>query len=45
MAKGSSVSKIKAVVKKTSQGGRNPKTSSMNRVQKATHKQYRGQGR
>ena len=45
MAKGASVSKIKAVVKKTSQGGRNPKTSSMNKVQKATHKQYRGQGR
>ena len=45
MAKGSSVSKIKAVVKKTSQGGRSPKTSSMNKVLKATHKSYRGQGR
>jgi len=45
MAKGASVSKIKAVVKKTNQGGRSPKTSSMNKVQKATHKSYRGQGR
>lgn len=45
MAKGASVSKIKAVVKKTSQGGRNPKTSSMNKVQKASYKQNRGQGR
>lgn len=45
MAKGASVSKIQKVVKKTSQGGRSPKTSAMNKVLKATHKQYRGQGR
>ena len=45
MAKGASVSKIQKVVKKTSQGGRSPKTSSMNKVQKATHKPYKGQGR
>ena len=45
MAKGASVSKIQKVVKKTSQGGRSPKTSSMNKVQKATHKSYKGQGR
>jgi hypothetical protein len=45
MSKSSSNSKIKAVVKKTSQGGRSPKTSSMNKVIKASHKAYRGQGR
>jgi hypothetical protein len=45
MAKGASVSNIQKVVKKTSQGGRSPKTSSMNKVLKATHKKYRGQGR
>ncbi len=45
MSKGSSGSKIKAVVKKTSQGGRSPKTSSMNKITKASHKTYRGQGR
>jgi hypothetical protein len=45
MAKGASVSKIQKVVKKTSQGGRSPKTSSMNKVLKASYKQNRGQGR
>lgn len=45
MAKGASVSKIQKVVKKTNQGGRSPKTSSMNKVQKASYKQNRGQGR
>ena len=45
MAKGASVSKIKAVVKKTSQGGRNPKTSAMNKSVKSSFKVYRGQGK
>lgn len=36
---------IKHVVKLTSQGGRRPKTSSMNKVKKSGHKAYRGQGR
>lgn len=44
MAK-TSDSKHKKVVKTTSQGGRNPKTSAMNKVQKRTFKAYRGQGR
>jgi len=33
------------VVKRTSQGGRKPKTSSMTATQKSSHKKYRGQGR
>lgn len=45
MAKGNAGSNIKAVVKLTKQGGRRPKTSAMNKVQKQTHKPYRGQGR
>lgn len=32
------------VLKRTSQGGK-PKTSTMNKTQKASYKQYRGQGR
>lgn len=44
MAK-SSDSKHKKVIKSTSQGGRSPKTSAMNKTQKITHKAYRGQGR
>ena len=43
-AKGSSNSKINSVSKRTSQGGR-PKTSAMNKIQKNSHKSYRGQGR
>ena len=31
--------------KRTSQGGRKPKTSSMNKNVKASYKKYRGQGR
>ena len=38
-------SNIKHVVKLTSQGGRRPKTSSMSKVTKASHKAYKGQGR
>jgi hypothetical protein len=33
------------VFKHTSQGGGNPKTSSMNKSQKRNYKSYRGQGR
>jgi hypothetical protein len=33
------------VHKRTSQGGRTLKTSSMNKNQKADYKKYRGQGR
>lgn len=44
-ATNSSRSNIKHVVKLTSQGGRRPKTSAMNKVKKAGHKAYRGQGR
>jgi hypothetical protein len=33
------------VFKKTSQGGRNPKMSSMNKSKKLSFKKYRGQGR
>ena len=31
--------------KRTSQGGRRPKTSTMNKNVKASYKKYRGQGR
>jgi hypothetical protein len=33
------------VSKRTNQGGRKPKTSTMTKTQKVTHKRYRGQGR
>lgn len=33
------------VIKRTSQGGPNPKTSAMNKVQKRSYKKYRGQGK
>lgn len=36
---------IKNVVKLTSQGGRRAKTSAMNKTEKRSFKQYRGQGR
>ena len=45
MAKGTSNSKIKHVVKLTSQGGLKPKTSAMNKTRKSNFKAYRGQGR
>lgn len=35
----------KRVFKHTSQGGRSPKTSGMNKTQKRSFKRYRGQGR
>ena len=46
MAKTASTSKSHVtVVKRTSQGGKKPKLSSMNKVEKRNHKKYRGQGR
>lgn len=33
------------VYKRTSQGGGNPKTSSMNKTTRRAYKKYRGQGR
>lgn len=35
----------KSVVKRTSQGGTSPKTSSMNKTEKRSFKRYRGQGK
>ena len=45
MAKQKVVSKHTAVVKRTSQGGSNPKRSSMSKTKKRSFKAYRGQGR
>jgi len=46
MAKGmSSNTKKTTVIKRTSQGGANPKTSAMNKSQKRSFKKYRGQGK
>ncbi len=45
MAKQKAVSKHTSVVKRTSQGGSNPKTSTMSKTQKRTFKKYRGQGK
>lgn len=45
MAIGSSKTKTQTVFKRTSQGGKKPKTSAMNRHQKKSHKKYRGQGK
>lgn len=38
-------SKKQTVIKRTSQGGVNPKTSAMNKNQKRGFKKYRGQGK
>jgi hypothetical protein len=45
VAKSSSGKGHSAVVKRTSQGGRRPKTSTMTKTQKVNHKKYRGQGK
>lgn len=46
MAKGGTSGKAHTkVFKRTSQGGSRPKTSSMSKTQKKTHKAYRGQGK
>jgi len=37
--------KTNTVIKKTKQGGSSPKTSSMNKDQRKSHKRYRGQGK
>jgi hypothetical protein len=37
--------KVTSVFKRTNQGGGRPKTSSMNKNQRSSHKVYRGQGR
>ena len=45
MAKSASGSTHTRVVKRTSQGGRKPKTSAMTKTAKCSFKRYRGQGR
>lgn len=45
MSKQNKTSKHTAVVKRTSQGGNRPKTSSMTKTKKRGFKRYRGQGR
>lgn len=37
--------KRETVIKRSSQGGVNPKTSAMNKGQKRSFKKYRGQGK
>lgn len=37
--------KRQTVIKRTSQGGVNPKTSAMNRDKRRGYKKYRGQGK
>jgi hypothetical protein len=45
MSKATSGKSHNSVVKRTSQGGRKAKTSSMNKTEKRIFKKYRGQGR
>jgi hypothetical protein len=45
MAIGSGNTKRQTVIKRTSQGGANPKTSAMNKDRKRSFKKYRGQGK
>lgn len=46
MAKGqTNTTKKTTVIKRTSQGGMNPKTSAMNKDKKRSFKKYRGQGK
>lgn len=45
MAIGSQNKKRQTVIKRTSQGGKSPKTSAMNKSQKRSYKRYRGQGK
>jgi hypothetical protein len=37
--------KRQTVIKRTSQGGANPKTSAMNKNKKNSYKKYKGQGK
>jgi hypothetical protein len=45
MSKNKENQEIKKVVKRTSQGGKHPKTSAMNKSKKKGFKKYRGQGK
>ena len=45
MAKSSTGNNHKSIHKRTHQGGKKPKTSSMNKTKKSGYKKYRGQGR
>lgn len=45
MAIGSTTTKRQTVIKRTSQGGANPKTSAMNKDRKRSYKKYKGQGK
>ena len=45
MAKAKETVQRKVVEKRTSQGGRKPKTSSMSKNQRRSYKTYRGQGK
>lgn len=46
MAKGqTNTLKKTTVIKRTSQGGANPKTSAMNKDRRKSYKKYRGQGK
>lgn len=46
MAKGqTTVLQREPVLKRTSQGGKKPKTSAMNKSKKTSFKHYRGQGK
>jgi hypothetical protein len=45
MSKGTSGKTHDSVIKRTSQGGRKPKTSAMTKTTKQSFKKYRGQGR
>ena len=45
MAKKAEQQVRESVVKKTSQGGCNPKTAGMNKDTRRSYKMYRGQGR
>lgn len=45
MAIGTTSGKRQTVIKRTSQGGANPKTSAMNKDRKRSYKKYRGQGK
>jgi hypothetical protein len=45
MAKKIGKETIKGIVKRTSQGGSRPKTSTMTKTQRRSFKRYRGQGK
>jgi hypothetical protein len=45
MAKRIGKETVKGIVKRTSQGGSRPKTSTMTKTQRRSFKRYRGQGK